>query len=143
MRNRRESGFTLMEVLIVAAVLAIIIAIVLPAIASARKHTNESAAVANLRSVSSAQLQYRTRYGDFGDIDELETASLLDASYEDGMKTGYEFISAENPSSSTWSVTATPVTPGVTGDRFFFIDESGVIRYREGESAGNEDSAVD
>ncbi len=143
MRTHRSKGFTLIELLIIVAVITIIMAAVLPALATARKHGNESATVANLRSISSAQLQYRTRYGEYGSVAELETATLLDASYEDAEKIGYRFTSAEAPGKSTWAINAEPVTPGVTGDRFFFVDESGVIRYREGDLASDEDSAVE
>ena len=123
--------------------LASCIAAVLPALATARKHGNEAATVANLRSISNAQLQYRTKYGEFGLVSELESATLLDASYGDNEKIGYRYTSAELPGRSTFAINAEPITPGVTGDRFFFVDESGVIRFREGEAADEEDSAVE
>ena len=143
MSCRRESGYTLIEILVVTTVIAIIMASVLPAFLIAKKQANESAAIASLRSISRAQLQHRTRYGSFTDIAALESTSLLDVSYQDGEKIGYQFASTEAPSPATWSATATPITPTVTGDRYFFIDESGVIRYREGSPAGENDSAIE
>ena len=115
MMNRRTSGFTLLEVLMVTVVLTVIIAAAIPAFSSSRRDSNETAAVATLRTVSQAQLQYRTRFGDFGDIGDLESASLLDAAFEDAERTGYRFTAVESPSSSTWSIQAEPITPGVTG----------------------------
>ncbi len=139
----RRSGFTIIELAIVIAVIAIILAMVVPALMSSRKHANETAAIANLRTVSQAQLQYRTQYGSYAELEELSDVSLVDSGFSDAERQGYRFVSSGSQGSTTWAMLAEPVDPGVSGDRYFFIDESGVIRFREGEPADGGSPAVD
>ena len=132
MSCRRESGYTLIEILVVTTVIAIIMASVLPAFLIAKKQANESAAIASLRSVSRAQLQHRTRYGSFTDIAGLEAAkgfmnivsdeglakvkSLLVALSEangEADRSGWRFVSTKVCGPVRWTVTRWP--PGSTG----------------------------
>ena len=61
----------------------------------------------------------------------------------DRKKAGYRFVASESPSQTTWAIAAEPVQPGITGDRYFYVDESGVIRFREDGPATTVDRPVD
>jgi type II secretory pathway pseudopilin PulG len=141
--KERSSGLTLLEIVVITVVLAVILAMSLPTLGAAKKQTNEASAITTLRTVSAAQLQYRTRYGTYADLGELTGVGLLDAGFNDSEKAGYRFVSSNAPSSSTWAMVAEPVLPGVSGDRYFYVDESGVIRYREDTTASLADVPVD
>jgi prepilin-type N-terminal cleavage/methylation domain-containing protein len=138
----RPLGFTLIELMLVVTLLAILIVMAIPGLAGSRKHANEASAISNLRSISSMQNVYRVRFGAYGSLADLINAGCVDDSFADGQKTGYAYNTPNAPSQITWSVSANPVTPGTSGDRWFYVDESGVIRFREGGAATPADSAV-
>jgi type IV pilus assembly protein PilA len=140
---REARGFTLIELLLVVTVLSIIVVMAIPGIVGARKHANETSAISSLRTLSSAQIQYRTRFGTFGGLPELSGQGFVDTSLGDGEKSGYRFTNVSAPGDVTWAMFAQPVTPGVSGDRWFFVDESGVIRYSQGGVPTTSDPAVD
>jgi type IV pilus assembly protein PilA len=128
-------GFTLIELMVAVAVIAIIAAIAIPNLIEARKGSNEAAAIGALRTLVTAQALFREGDKD-GDgvldyaasLDELAAAGLIDNVLGSGMKQGYTFTIG-GAAVFNWSGTADPVTPGKSGDRYFFVDESGVIRF--------------
>jgi hypothetical protein len=110
--------------------------------------TNEASAVGSVRTINSAEVTYQSAYPDNGFSPDLTSlggaapcvaavpaaACLIDDALAQGTKTGYTFTvvgsaGAGNPINTNYTVNAVPVTPGVTGQRNFFSDESGVIRY--------------
>jgi prepilin-type N-terminal cleavage/methylation domain-containing protein len=138
---KNNRGFTLIELMIVIAIIAIIAAIAIPNLIEARKSSNESAAIGALRTMSTAQsifregdkdkdgvLNYCSNLGPQSTTNTLSNLALIDAVLGSGSKQGYSFkvIAADN---FTWSCTASPQVPGKSGDRYFFVDESGVIRF--------------
>ncbi len=139
----RRRAFSLLELMIVVAVIAIIIAIAIPAMTSSRKHANESSAISSLRTYTTAQVQYRTRYGAYAVPGDLTTGGFVDNSFADSQKSGYLFTASGAPNDVTWDISAQPVNPGVTGNRWFRVDESGVIRFKEGGLPAPSDPAVD
>ncbi len=139
----RSRGFTLLEMMLVVAVIAIIAAIAIPTLTSSRKHANESSAISSLRTFTTAQVQYRTRFGSYAVPVDLSNGGYVDNSFADSQKSGYFFTASGAPSDVTWDVTAQPVSPGVTGNRWFRVDESGVIRFKEGAAPTPSDPAVD
>jgi type IV pilus assembly protein PilA len=141
-RNQPGRGFTLIELMLVVTLLAIIMAIAIPSMLQARKHANEGAAIASLRSVSTAQERYRIRFGSYAALTDLVASSCVDSSFASGQKSGYTFATSV-ATVFTWSMTASPTTVSVTGDRYFLVDDSGVIRFSEAGVPTSADNPID
>ena len=146
---KKNSGFTLIELMIVIAIIAIIAAIAIPNLIEARKGSNEAAAIGALRTLNTAQSLFREGDKDHnGTLDYasalpvlLNNENLIDSVFASGTKQGYSFtiIAADQ---FTWSANASPLTPGKSGDRYFFIDESGVIRFTNAGTALSTDVPI-
>lgn len=126
-------GFSLIELLIVVAVIGIIAAMAIPSLQSSRRAANEAAAIGYMRTWSSAQELYFQRFGVYATDDDLMVAAGLIGN-PDPDRMGY-FYMIDGITSDTWYGQGQPQVPGVTGDRYFFIDESGVIRWALGGPA--------
>ncbi len=137
--TQRNQGFTLIELMIVVAIIAIIAAIAIPSLLQARISGNEASAISSLRTLTTVNEQYRTRFGTYAaDLGDLETAGYIDNALGGGAKSGYLFDDYEQDDGGTsWEIEANPATPGRTGERYFFTDESAVIRFATGGSAGD------
>ncbi len=133
---KRDHGFTLIELMIVVAIIAIIAAIAIPSLLNARKAGNEASAISSLRTLTTVNEQYRTRFSEYGpELTDIEAADYIDSVLGAGTKSGYTFVYVGG--TNTWNVAADPVTSGTTGDRFFFVDQTGVIR---SDTVGTADS---
>ena len=139
----RKQGFTLIELMIVVAIIAIIAAIAIPSLLNARKAGNEASAISSLRTVTTVNEQYRTRFGSYADsMDRLYTQSYIDKVLGSKQKSGYDFTYASTDK-NLWSCAASPTDAGKTGDRGFFVDESGVIRFNLTGTATVADDPID
>jgi type IV pilus assembly protein PilA len=144
MRNN-EKGFSLIELLIVVAIILIIASIAIPNLLRAKMAANEASAVGSLRTLNTSAILYSTTYGTGfpGSLAVLggsssaaatsASAELIDTVLAHGTKSGYVFAytaaSADAAGSiDSYTITATPVSAGTTGQRMFFTDQSGVIR---------------
>jgi prepilin-type N-terminal cleavage/methylation domain-containing protein len=142
----RDNGFTVIELMIVAAIIAILVVIGIPNILRQRMASNEAAALAGLKAINSACALYYSNNDAYprGLSDLIEPQSsppYIDAELAGGQKQGYEFIyQVREPAG--FSVNANPVSPGVTGGRYFFIDERGVIHSNQNQPAGPDDPIV-
>ena len=147
---RRASGFTLIELMIVIAIIAIIAAIAIPNLIEARKGGNESAAIGALRTISTAQSLFREGDKDGNGTFDYATSTaqlfsngnLIDSVLGAGTKQGYVFTVRSPDRAFVWSAQADPVTVRKTGDRYFFVDESGVIRFSTTTTATASDSPI-
>jgi type IV pilus assembly protein PilA len=138
------SGFSLIELLIVVAIILIIAAIAIPNLLRSRMTANEASAVGSLRTINTSAVTYSVTFPDTGfppSIGALggtnpctsspTSACLLDPVLANGTKSGYVFVLTGdgNTPSVGYSVTGNPVTVGTTGQRAFCTDQSAVIRY--------------
>jgi prepilin-type N-terminal cleavage/methylation domain-containing protein len=140
----RQRGFTLFELLVITAIIAAIAAIAIPNMIESRKAANESAAIGDMRTLFHAQELFKQRDASQAyapTFAALAAAGLLDSSLGSGSKSGYLFaILASDP--WQWSAEASPMVPARSGDRYFWIDESGLIRAATGRAATVADPAV-
>jgi len=145
-RLRPAAGLTLVELLVVMTVFMTLMAIAIPHLMRARDIANEASAVASLRTVSTAQATYQQTFG-VGYAPTLGTlgppagggptaaaADLIDQVLAAGSKAGYSFfyvaVDADGDGRmDSFTLRASPIVPGQTGNKFFFTDETNVIRF--------------
>ena len=133
LKNRKCSrGFTLVEIMIVVAIIALIAAIAVPNLLRARHNANETAAIGNMRTMVSALESYRAAQNPPSYPSALTDLSGADPQYlndtlGNGDVQGYNFAFVQ-VSANQYTLVATPLTDGVTGTRHFFVDETGVLR---------------
>jgi len=127
MKNNSR-GFSLLELLIVVAIILIIATIAIPSLLRSRQSANETHAVANLKTVNTAEVQYlSTPPNSYGDIPNLITAGLLDTTYKFG-SSGYTFDIQLTPGNLDYTATAS--ANGTNGGRYdYYTKPDYVIRY--------------
>jgi type IV pilus assembly protein PilA len=154
LRKRSQAGFSLIELLIVVAVILIIAAIAIPNYIQTKMRANEASAAQSCRNISTAELVYSSTYGinysttllqlsGTGINPDPNSAGLIDEVLASGVKQGYAITYVPLTTdiqghTATYSVNADPVTSS-TGQRHFYTDQTGVIRSNGTIPAGPSD----
>jgi prepilin-type N-terminal cleavage/methylation domain-containing protein len=138
----KAHGFTLIEMMIVVAIIAIIAAIALPNMLRSRIQTNEASAVQALRAIMSAETTFHTQNARYtSDFTEMTNATppFLNGNWA-ASKNGYVFTLGGTI--DNYSVNANPLQFGIQGNRGFFCDSSGVIRFQNGAAANTASTPI-
>ena len=164
---KKGRGFSLIELLIVVAIILIIAAIAIPDMMKARAAANQASAIASLRTINSAEVTYGSTYNtgysttlaqlDGTGIATINNAELIDNVLGTGQKSSYLFYYVACPAApgpntgamgngacnpvSTYQVSANPLAGAGTGN-YYYTDASGAIRQNAGVAAGPLDSPI-
>ncbi len=144
--EQHREGFTLVELMITVAIIAILMAFSIPIISNARISANEGSAVSSIRTLTSANTTYRTRFGSYASVlGDFSSSGLIDtvlaAAVGPPGKSGYVFTYSH--SGDAWELRAEPITPGVSGQRYFYADTSGIIRSADNVAADSTSKPLD
>ena len=153
---KKQKGFSLIELLIVVAIILIIAAIAIPNLLRSRMSANEASAVNSMRTINTAEVTFNSTFGiGYATLSALSTplagcplatsaaACLLDSSLGTGTKAGYTFAAVPSVGAGTtanpyaaFNSTGVPVVPGSSGQSDYCSDDSGVIRRDPAGAAG-------
>ena len=146
--KKNQKGFSLIELLIVVAIIGIIAAIAVPNLLSSRRAANEGSAIGSVRSINTAEAEYFSTDGQnlaYGTLVQLNGSGLIDSVLSGGTKSGYVFainnlVAGAAGVAAQYDQTATPASFNAitgTGTRGFYSNETAVIYGTPGAAAGS------
>jgi prepilin-type N-terminal cleavage/methylation domain-containing protein len=158
--KKSSKGFSLIELLIVVAIILIIAAIAIPNLLRSRIAANQASAVGSLRTLNTAEITYSSTYNSgfsltltylappaSGSANPTSTAAgLIDSVLASGSKSGYSFTYTAGATDTAgrvdnYSITAVPINSS-TGTNYYYTDQSGVIRQNSTTTAASTDSPL-
>ena len=158
--DERAKGFSLIELLIVVAIILIIAAIAIPNFLRSRVAANQASAVASLRTLDTAEISYALTFNTGYSVDMSSlappvppdapptspAAGLIDSLLAAGLKSGYTFTYSPGTPDSTgaiyaYTINAAPYSVN-TGSNYYYSDQSGVIRQNATTTATASDSPL-
>ena len=151
-------GFSLIELLIVVAIILIIAAIAIPNFMKSKMAANQASAVESLRMIDTAEVTYSSTYNvgfsltlaylgpSTATVPNSQAAALIDETLATGFKSGYALVYSAAPVDASgrinaYTVTGTPMSTA-TGSTYYFTDQTGVIRQNSTAVAGSTDSSI-
>lgn len=159
----KQHGFSLIELLIVVAIILVIAAIAIPNLLRSRMAASEASAVASIKSINTSEAVYQVTYGpgyaanlvDLGDggsaancvapvTPTATSACLIDSVLASGTKSNYIFTYVPIAAGATvgqYTINGDPA-PGIAGQRHFFSDQTLVIRYNDTAAATPADPSI-
>ena len=137
--------------LIVVAIILIIAAIAIPNLLRSKMAANEASAVGSLRTINTSSVAFSTTYGNYptklGDLGPSTSptstaADLIDSGFGDWYEERLHVLAYRRRFAQQYWIIASPTSPGVTGQRYFFTDQSGVIRVNLTTTAVSADKPI-
>jgi len=127
--SKSNKGFSLLELLIVVAIILIIATIAIPSLLRSRQAAHEAAAVSTLRTINTAEVTYlSTGNGKFGSLQDLINNTLIPSNFIPGPVSGYQFSVALNSTSTDFTVFADPASSN-DGRYGYYVIPDGTVRY--------------
>lgn len=147
---RRRSGFTLIEILIVVGIIILLAMVSIPKFLRTRMTANEASAMASSRLIynacqayyefsSGASRAYPSQLTDL--VTPVSDPPYIDSTLSSGTKQGYDFVYTLIDNQH-FTLRANPVQGFITGNRYYYVDETGIITAKQGEEAGPGDPPI-